>query len=69
MDDSLHDALDAIAFLLAVIAAAALADLTLRYGPAGLAFAVLFVVVLTLVGSALGIIPNRDGLVDIGDAP
>ncbi|GAB3707218.1 hypothetical protein [Halorubrum pallidum] len=69
MDESLHDALDAIAFLLAVIAAAALADLTIRYGLRGLAFAVLFVLVLTLVGSALGITPDRDGLIDVGDCP
>ncbi|VTT85320.1 hypothetical protein DM2_202 [Halorubrum sp. DM2] len=65
MDESLHDALDVIAFLLAVIAAAALTDLTLRYGPIGLMVAVLFLIVLGFVGVAIG--PDRDGLVDGGD--
>ena len=69
MDESLHDTLDAIGFLLAVIAAAALAELAIRYGAVGLAFTVLFLVLLTLVGTALGVFPDRSDGSDAGDAP
>ncbi|ELZ33687.1 hypothetical protein [Halorubrum tebenquichense] len=58
MDESLHDALNVIAFLLAVIAAVGLTDLTVRYGPTGLMLAVLFLILLSVVGVALG--PDRD---------
>ncbi|GAB6879802.1 hypothetical protein JCM17823_20760 [Halorubrum gandharaense] len=68
MDESLHDALDAIAFLLAVIAAAALAAVTLQYGPVGPAFTVLFLFVLTVIGSAAGLIPDRDRMIDADPA-
>lgn len=69
MDESLHDALDVIAFLLAVIAAAALADLTLGYGLGGLMLAALFLIPLSVVGVALA--PDRDRLVgdDSGEGP
>ena len=69
MDESLHDALDAIGFLLAVIAAAALAEVAIRHGAIGLAFALLFLIVLALVGTALGVFPDRDDRIDAGDAP
>ncbi|MFD1570853.1 hypothetical protein [Halorubrum laminariae] len=67
MDETLHDALDAIAFLLAVIAAAALAVVTLQYGLGGLGVTLLFFVALTIVGSAAGVIPDREGLVSTDD--